>query len=130
LDGTALIRSDVKKGLLAAICLSWPLLLTAQQSDRCRVVHGRARFYSGDGQLRIWEIGTHHEFQPDGTSDGLVIGWLEAGVPEADRHNYAAPASAVDMFGDFLVCPTEPFKKGSVQKAFIKSAAHRRYVAK
>ena len=118
----------MRKELPVLICLFWPVLLTAQQSEPCRMVHGRAHFYGGDGQLRIWEIGTHHEYEPDGASDGLVIGLLEAGVKESDRHNYAAPAAAVDMFGDFLICPTEPFKKGAVQKAVVKSVARRRYV--
>jgi hypothetical protein len=40
----------------------------------------------------------------------------------------ASPASTVYLFADFVVCPTEPFKKGSVQEAKVKSAVHRHYV--
>jgi len=91
-------------------------------------IHGRAHLYSGDGQLRIWHIGTHHEYEPDESSDALVIKWLEEGVPPSQRQDYATPASAVDLFADFEVCPTEPFKKGAVQKAKVVSASHRHYV--
>jgi len=99
-------------------------------SEPCRVLHGRASFYGGDGRLRIWEIGTHHEYQPDDPSSGAVIGWLEAGVPKSERTKYVTPASVVDLYANFLVCPTQPFRKGSVQEATIKSATHRHYVKK
>jgi len=45
--------------VLALILLMSPSLSLA---ETCREIHGRAVFYSGDGQLRIWHIGTHHEF--------------------------------------------------------------------
>jgi hypothetical protein len=92
------------------------------------VIHGRAHFYGGDGQLRIWHIGTHHEYAPDESSDERVIKWLEAGVKGTDKAKYASPASEVCLFADFVICPTEPFKKGSVQGARVKSASHRHYV--
>jgi hypothetical protein len=108
-----------------ATVLVWPGLYAAEP---CKVIHGRARFYGGDGQLRIWQIGTHHQYEPDEPSWPRVIKWLEAGVPESERANYASPASSVDLYADFPICPTEPFKQGSVQRANIKSASHRRYV--
>ena len=40
----------------------------------------------------------------------------------------ASPASTVDLYADFVICPTQPFRAGSVQKAKVKSATHRRYV--
>jgi len=80
-------------------------------------------------QLRIWHIGTDHDFEPDDSSWPVVIKWLEAGVRDPDkRNNYAMPATAVDLYADFLVCPIEPYKKGSVQRATIKSAERRHYV--
>lgn len=97
-------------------------------ADPCKVIHGRAHFYGGDGQLRIWHIGTHHEYEPDEASWDRVMKWLEDGVPESEKANYASPASAVYLYADFLVCPTEPLKKGAVQRAEIKSVSHRRYV--
>jgi hypothetical protein len=97
-------------------------------ADSCLTIHGRAHYYGGDGQLRIWHIGTHHDFEPDASSWDAVVGWLDAGVKEADKPNFADPATAVDLFGDFLLCPTELFKKGSVQRAKIIRVTHRRYV--
>jgi hypothetical protein len=54
--------------------------------------------------------------------------WLLDGVPARERPNQASPESTVYLYADFLVCPTEPLKKGAVQEANIKSASHRRYV--
>ncbi len=113
---------------LILICFSLVLLPAAIAEDRCMTIHGRAHLYGGDGQLRIWRIGTHHDFEPDESTWGRVINWLNAGVTESDRKNYASPASEYYLFGDFVVCPVEPFKKGSVQRATVKSVTHRRYV--
>ena len=101
--------------------------LKAEES--CMTIHGRLHFYGGDGQLRIWHIGTHHEFAPDDQSNwDTVISWLVDGVEPAHRKDYASPATAVDLFGDFHVCPTEPFRKGAVQHARVTGVSHRRYV--
>jgi hypothetical protein len=54
--------------------------------------------------------------------------WLAAGVKEPEKSQSACPADVVNMFADFLICPTEPFKKGSVQTAKIISAQNRHYV--
>ena len=91
-------------------------------------IHGRLHFYGGDGQLRIWHIGTNHEFTPDDSSWDSVIGWLIDGVKPSERKNFASPAIAVDLFGDFQICPTEPFVKGAVQHARVIGVSHRRYV--
>jgi len=112
-----------------AVVLSLTLVaFPASATEPCRPIHARAHFYGGDGQLRLWHIGTHHEYQPDESSWDKVVRWLEAGIPKSERARYASPASAVDLYADFLVCPTEPFRKGAVQTAEIKSATHRRYV--
>ena len=110
--------------LTVAALASLPL----HAADSCLTIHGRAHLYGGDGQLRIWHVGTHHDYEPDESSSFRVLGWLEAAVKEPEKSEYASPASAVYIFADFLVCPTEPFKKGSVQRAKILSAHHRRYV--
>lgn len=113
---------------LALLCLSFLASCSLCVAQSCMTIHGRAHYYGGDGQLRIWHIGTHHEFEPDRTTWPKVMKWLEAGVNPSDRKNYAAPASAVDLYADFRVCPTQPFKKGSVQQAKILSATHLYYV--
>jgi hypothetical protein len=99
-----------------------------QAAEACFTIHGRAHYHSGDGNLRIWHIGTHHDFEPDTSSFARVESWIEAGVKEPAKSQSATPLSSVDLFADFLICPTEPFKKGSVQKAKFISAQHRRYV--
>lgn len=73
-------------------------------------------------------MGTHHEFEPDKSTWAHVQSWLESGVKESDKKRYAIPVSMINLFADFSVCPVEPFKPGSVQKARIVSATHRRYV--
>ena len=109
----------------AFLCVLFALNNRVQAAESCETIHGRARLYCGDGQLRIWQIGTHHEYTPDESSGLRVRGWLEAG---AKPHEGLACQVNVDLFADFLVCPTEPFKKGSVQKANVKAADHRHYV--
>lgn len=104
------------------------MAIPSQGSDACFTIHGRAHLYGGDGQLRIWHVGTHHEYEPDESSWTMVEGWLQAGVKEPEKSQSASPASLLYLFADFLICPAEPFKKGSVQKAKIVSAEHRRYV--
>jgi hypothetical protein len=121
-----LVRFHLRKLRLFLLLLVTGLLL--QGADSCFTIHGRAHLYGGDGQLRIWRIGTHHDYQPDESSWAKVEGWLEAGIKDADKSHYANPASMVYLFADFVICPTEPFKKGSVQTARVVSAQHRRYV--
>jgi len=89
--------------------------------------HSRAGAYCGDGQLRIWEIGTHHEYEPDEMSASRMKQWLEEGVKHSDESNYACPAGQVYLFADFLLCPTEPFLNGSAQRVVVKRASRRRY---
>src|SRR6185437_10323015 len=84
--------------------------LSLQAADSCFAIHGRAHFYGGDGQLRIWHVGTHHEFEPDKSTWTQVKGWLESGVKDGDRKRYAIPVSMIDLFADFSVCPVEPYK--------------------
>lgn len=87
------------------------------------MIHGRAHEYCGDGQLRIWHIGTHRDFEPDESSWQRVEAWLRAGAKPTGACQLNA-----DLFADFLICPTEPYKKGAVQEAKVKAAYHRRYV--
>jgi len=103
------------------------MCINLQAAEPCTTIHGRLHYYGGDGQLRIWHIGTHHDFTPDGSSWDTVIGWLREGVKPSEWKDYFDPAIAVDLFGDFHVCPTEPFREGAVQHAKVVSVSHRRY---
>lgn len=115
--------------LLALLCLSFLAGCSFCVAQNCTTIHGRAHFFAGDGQLRIWHIGTHHEYQPDKTTWDRVMKWIDEGVPPSERQNNPVAASSVDLYADFRVCPTEPFKEGSVQTAKILTATHRRYVS-
>jgi hypothetical protein len=104
------------------------MALRLHAAEKCVVIHGRAHFYCGDGSLRIWHIGTHHEFEPDRSSFDRVLRWIEAGELRGEEKSLACPSGAIDLYADFLICPTEALKKGAVQHAVVKSANHRRYV--
>ena len=117
----------------AAKLALWICILLAAASrgcaaEACKVIHGRAHYYCGDGNLRIWHIGTHHEYEPDHSSWDRVERWLEAGTTEAEKKSLACPSGAIYLYADFLICPTEPLKPGAVQHAVVKSATHRHYV--
>ena len=113
--------------IFVLLCLVIVAASQMQATEPCMSIHGRAHLYGGDGQLRIWHIGTHHDYEPDESSWDRVIAWLEAGVKDSEKANFASPASSVYLFGDLQICPTEPFKKGAVQRAEIKSVSHRHY---
>lgn len=117
-------------GMAKTACLILFVVITVSQlraAENCAVIHGRAHYYCGDGNLRIWHIGTHHEFEPDPSSSSRVEGWLEAGLSESEKKSLACPVGAVNLYADFLICPTEPFKRGAVQQAVVKSATRRYY---
>lgn len=103
------------------------ILLAPQAVEPCRVVHGRATFYTGDGQLRIWQVGTHHTFRPNETpasNDDFPPSWsklldlLAAGGkrPEVLDRN--------ELFADFLLCPTQRFQEGASQPAQLRRVDH------
>lgn len=86
--------------------------LPALAAEPCRTIHGRFTEYTGDGQQRIWQIGTNHEFSPRGeASEKLISRYVDAG-------------GFYEIFGDFELCPTEPRVKGSVQGAILKNISH------
>ncbi len=121
--------TDAPSHWLLVFVLTFPIMLHAQAPPGCKTVHGRANLYSGDGQRRIWAIGTHHEYTPDESSIERFDGWLEAGVTKKEREKgFASPESMLYLFADFEICPTEPFKQGSVQRARMLRADHRHYV--
>jgi hypothetical protein len=119
----------MRAAIASLFLLPFITALPSQAADACITIDGRAHLYGGDGQVRVWHVGTHHEYQPDDSSRATVQGWLEAGVKDPENiHTAASPASTISMFADFLICPTEPFKKGSVQTAKIVSAQNRHYL--
>jgi hypothetical protein len=121
-------RSATQMRTIALICLVLMTTFRLQAGDSCINIRGRAHLHGGDGQLRIWQVGTHHDYTPDASSREAVVGWLEAGVSKSEQDELASPASQLYLFADFVICPTEPWRKGAVQQAKVKSASHRRYV--
>ena len=114
-----------KTNYLLALTLAAASTLHAAQP--CQTFHGRFRLYSADGQLRIWHIGTHHEFMPpDGEDQDYGIGGWDR-VMDILNHNNPNPNSPPDdvqLFADFTVCPTEPLHPGAAQRATVKSIHH------
>jgi len=74
----------ITQTLATLLILTTPLAFAA---EACQTIHGRAIYYSGDGQLRIWHIGTHHTFRPDDlrTPDNAVLPLMEQGHGPTDR---------------------------------------------
>ena len=120
--------SAVKYSYVLALILIVQVI-SARASEPCSVIHGRLHYYGGDGNLRLWHIGTHHEFEPaDQDSWNRAFGWLTQGIWKDDSKNYASPESNLMLYGDFTVCPAEPLHKGAVQAAWILKVTNKHYV--
>ena len=113
---------------IARTCLVLILLamagVTGSSEEPCLEIHGRAHLYQGDGQLRIWHIGTHHEFVPaDDASSALLRRYLESAEDwQAAQSRY--------LFADFTLCPTEPYTQGSVQTAVISKIRNAKVIVR
>lgn len=87
----------------------------SDSKQTCRVIHGRAMWYRGDGFFAIWHIGTHHIFSPaDRDSADLICQYFDC--ESGDRQ----PA----LFADFTICPTEPYQDGAAQNVIVKRVEH------
>lgn len=85
-------------------------------AEPCQNIHGRAKMYLGDGQLRIWHIGTGHTFNlGEDEASWKLLGPLM-------NDPTGMPTNVV--FADFLVCPTERFVEGATQAAVVKRIRH------
>jgi hypothetical protein len=104
---TLMMRFSLPLCFVLSLTLAMPML-----AEPCREIHGRARLYTGDGQLFIWHIGTHHEF------------WILDDASWDVIFKYIPNGGGKDLFGDFTVCPTKPYRKGAAQSAIVKSVRH------
>jgi len=85
---------------------------TASAAEPCRQVHGRADFYSGDGQMFVWHIGTHHLFWIlDDPSQEMIFKYIPY---EPNSENF--------------ICPTASYKPGEAQSATVQQIKHPRIV--
>jgi hypothetical protein len=97
-------------------------------ASACTTIHGRLRFGSGTPALRLWHIGTTHEF-------GIFSGPDAEMYDPGDNEHPQLPGRLGTILGarksdeptiyaDFDVCPLEPFIPGHMQAACIASATH------
>jgi hypothetical protein len=100
----------MRNRLVLLIVLLSPLSLLS--TEPCQEIHGRARLCTGDGQLMIWQTGTHHEFWIlDDKSWDQIFKCIPAG-------------GGKDLYADFTLCPTRKFRQGAAQPAVVKSVRH------
>jgi hypothetical protein len=109
-------------------------MVTQQRVEPCRLIHGRATYYTGDGQLRIWHVGTRHTFRPDElrTPDNAdfspswdkVIYLLAAGEKEPEVFDHK------ELFADFTMCPTQRYREGASQPAQVRNIYHPHVVSR
>jgi len=124
-----ILSSNHSEAMRSIIILAAFLLVTAALPDclaaePCQAFHGRITFYSGDGQLRLWHIGTHHEFEPDYWGADRGASWDKAVKLLKATNESAGAASDNVLYADFVVCSTKPWRKGWVQPAIIRSMTH------
>lgn len=103
--------------------IGFALFLTAVVSvchgESCEKIRARAVYYSGDSYLEIWRIGADHTFfVVDEKSADLIL--------ETMHYNVDRPLQA--LYGDFTVCPTQPYKEGHAQAAIVKRIENPRVV--
>jgi hypothetical protein len=84
----------------------------ATSPESCRVIHGRTRWQSADGQMFVWHIGTHHYFWIlDDKSQDLIF-------------KYISSRGDDQLYADFTVCPTVKYREGAAQFAILRKIAH------
>jgi hypothetical protein len=94
----------------------------------CLVVHGRLQYGNGTPALRLWHIGTTHEF-------GIFSGPDAEKLDDLDNEHPHLPANLqkiyeipnpfeVRIYGDFEVCPLVHYVPGHMQNACIAGASH------
>ena len=115
---------------LRSLTITISLLTTttiACAAQPCLNIRGKATYYSGDSQFRIWRIGTHHTFRPDVTESD-PDSWNK--ILDLITSNGSRPHGYDDysVIANFVVCPTEPFREGASQPARVKSMSHTRLV--
>jgi len=97
-------------------------------ASACVTIHGRLQYGNGTPALRLWHIGTSHEF-------GIFSGLNAEKRDPLDNEHPQLPANLRKVFdvpnpfeqaifADFEVCPLEPHTSGHMQAACIESAAH------
>ena len=89
------------------------------EPEPCRWAHGRLMRYQGGPGLRIWEIGTHHVFGLPPLVPAMDLGDLPPNAEKLLNNDNM-------LFGDYKVCPLEPYSAGHMQAARVVAARHLR----
>jgi hypothetical protein len=101
-------------------------------ADRCFQAHGRLIYGNGTPAMRLWQIGTHHEFGIYSSlqgyrcdQNGKCLDNESPNLPPGvEKFVYVPVPYGPPVFADFEVCPLEPHIPGHMQAACIKSATH------
>lgn len=91
---------------------------SAVKEEPCKWRHGRLGFSNGTPAFRLWEVGTHHLY-------GIFTAPGAEQVDDGDNEQPRMPdftPKQERLWGDFLVCPIEPFQEGAMQMACIKDS--------
>jgi hypothetical protein len=96
---------------------------TPEIAASCYWTHGRLNFYNGTPSIRLWKIGTHRIL-------AIHSGPSVKRGDQADNENPELPDNVERIFkptvnwifADFEVCPLEPERAGTMQRACIESA--------
>ena len=98
----------------------------------CFTTHGRLRYGNGSPSLRLWQIGTHHEFGIYSNLAGLQCDLTGQCQDDDSPHLPANLETAFNVpnpydpviYADFEVCPLERHIERHMQAACIQSAKH------
>jgi hypothetical protein len=97
-------------------------------ASACVTIHGRLQCGNGTPALRLWHIGTTHEF---GIYSGVnaekrdPLDNEHPQLPEVLQKRYEVPNPfELRIYADFEVCPLEPHIPGHMQAACVESANH------
>jgi hypothetical protein len=100
---------------------------TPEIATSCIQIRGRLRAGNGTPSTRLWQIGTHHIFGIYSNRYGFMHdgGTLDNEAPELHfAFPKGEPKGGWTVYGDFEVCPLEPFIQGRMQAACIANATH------
>ena len=94
---------------LLAIGLVVAATVPSRAAEPCFWVHGRLFAANGAPTFRIWPIGTRRILGVVGRDDS---GEAKTILPEPVRALIVSDTDAVEVYGDFHVCPLQPDRPG------------------
>ena len=103
----------MKRFVLSILLIGIPCWASANFVGPCYKVRGRLSYYNGAPSTRIWIVGTHRML----------------GIPSEDSELPASVKALLkgfddQIFADFVVCPLQKERPGTMRMVFVKSASH------